>query len=81
MGVALLQCALFNAGLAHHIHLGAAMSGQQALEPPKIETAWTHSMAGNAGARRPPRWPGRSKNAKGLAVREASAIKPVALVE
>ena len=78
MGVALLQVTTFSLGLSFGQHLG-----HQGNEP--VTTIETASHDGDGAfqplaARRPPRWPGRSKNAKGLAIREASAIKPIGIV-
>ena len=76
LGLALAQVAGFTLGLTigDHVTINATMQTRSQL------TASHGSGADLAAVRRPPRWPGRSKNAKGLAVREASATRPLAIV-
>ena len=73
LAIALIQCALFTVGLTHGLYLGSGLE-----HPPSIELAWLDASPEATATRRPPRWPGRSKMAKGLAIREASALKPTA---
>ena len=74
-GVAVMQLAIFNIGLTYNLHLT-----QPVQHAPAIEMAWLDDAMEAEASRRPPRWPGRSKGQKGLAIREATAIKPLARV-
>lgn len=77
LSVLLVQYVTFNVGLAHAIHLPPA---QPFAHQPVVEQSSHDHVDEAPEARRPPRWPGRSKTAKGLAIREASAFKPLARV-
>jgi hypothetical protein len=72
-GIAAMQLALFQVGLAYHLQLPP-----QLHKAPSFEHSWLDAEADVDAARRPPRWPGRNKMNKGLAVREAAAVKPLA---
>lgn len=73
LAIAILQCATFTVGLSFGQHLLSVQPGS----PARAEEASGGALHAPVSARRPPRWPGRSKNAKGLAIREASAVKPL----
>lgn len=74
-GIAVIQVALFHVGLAYHLQLPP-----QSHTAPSFELSWLDAEADVDAARRPPRWPGRNKMNKGLAIREAAAVKPQARV-
>jgi len=73
LAIAVLQTAIFTIGLSGALALPAS-----AIEhAPTVELAWLDDATDVIAARRPPRWPGRSKGHKGLAIREAAAFKPL----
>jgi hypothetical protein len=73
--IALLQYAVFNIGLSHTLQLPDAKP-----HPPAIEADRLGGLSQTGSARNPPRWPGKNKYDKGLAIREASATNPHARV-
>lgn len=73
--VVAMQVVLFHVGLAYPLELPRHMH-----TTPTFEVSCLDVAADVEAARRPPRWPGRSKMQKGLAVREAAAVKPLARV-
>jgi hypothetical protein len=73
--IALIQLALFHVGLTYCLELPKHFH-----KAPAFEISWLEAAMDAEATRRPPRWPGRNKMHKGLAVREAAAVKPLARV-
>jgi|GEM_PF-6629410 len=76
LAVAVLQVVVFNLGLGYSQQLAQANGAHEAI----LRSSSVGLVPNAPASRRPPRWPGRSKNQKGLAIREASARKPLAWV-